>query len=673
MKIGPLEIPPKKEQNTEEEISNKEEQFVDNVIDKVSKFDTDGYQDYDKENFNLFLKENNIDLSNILDTYLNKTDPQRRFSVREMKYTMAFRSWLNCDTKNAQEYLRKKFDFRCDSNEEFLNKYRFFNLVAFFAYQVEDPFIKKEISENENAIFSILKEEKLKERGSFLLNYLAEDWVSVYERKIDGLFSEKQHDWVPYKITPNVYAFDTEHSVFIALNKPNLDLEKTSLYISKEEDYKKITSIIEKLEANLSIKRDFNIDEIQRDLDINKESFKELEKYFFLLKPEALMMDKESNNLNSVDMYLFRELKIGYHRDNLKEKTGIDFLELSLVEQRYFIDYLKFVDIGFVKNIVDFNKKFGKDGFRTFLSIEQGGEKMGDKILKLGDSEKLPEDVADKVFKKYGEIINTVDNIEEEIRKIFGNKDISNKVLVSVKETLLKRGAKMLSDLGDKVLDPKFKVNEVEILKELDEIKEETIILGQSYVGLYKEGIKVPIEDITTIKETSTKDLTEERKEELVKIYEKGRPKVTYDKQDHLEFLKEEFRNELNDKDISVVEICFKEETIIIALLDKKDEETLHIGGFTFIEDVKNAVIAEATMSYAFDKFKNYNIKALVDSRNPLLNMYLKRFGFRITKKLDSPEEIKNNGGEIYYEVEKTKDLKIGVKVEEKEGLKEAA
>lgn len=356
-------------------------------------------------------------------------------------------------------------------------------------------------------------------------------------------------------------------------------------------------------------------------------------------------------------------------------ETGLAANNYSWREQLILADTLTRVESK--EKILNFGKNFGKNGLRTFLSIEQevkeGGKEMGDKILALGDSEKFPEDIARKVFAKYGEIINTVDNTEEEIKKIFGQNDIPERVLNSVKETLLKRGAKMLSLLGDKVLDPKFEVNETEILKELDEIKEETIILGQSYVGLYKEGIKVPIEDVTTIKETSTKDLTDERKEELMKIYEKGRPKVTYDKQSHLEFLKEEFRNELNDKDISVTEICFKNETIIIALIDKKDEETLHIGGFTFVEDVKNAVIAEATMSYAFEKFKNYNIKALVDSKNPLLNMYLKRFGFRITKKLDSREEIRDNGGEIYYEVEKIKDFRIGEKVEEKEELLEEA
>lgn len=364
-------------------------------------------------------------------------------------------------------------------------------------------------------------------------------------------------------------------------------------------------------------------------------------------------------------------------RDFLEEEFEIEFKKLKIPEQFFFLEYIQTQTKENVIKLKEFIKKSNNekekiDKFKTFLSIEQGGKEMGDKIINLG--EKLPEEVAKKVFAKYGEIIDTADNTEVEIKKIFVDKDIPDRVLVSVKENLLKRGAKMLSDLGDMVQNPEFKVNEEEILKELSEIKEETIILGESYVGLYKEGIRVPIEDVTTTKETSTQDLDEKQKTELMEIYEKGRPKVTYENKEHLEFLKEEFKNELNDEDFSVFEICFKEETIIIALVDdKKDKDTLYIGGLTFVEDVKNAVIAEASMSHVIKKFKDKNIKALVDSRNPLLNMYLKRFGFKIIKKLDSPEEMKENAGELYYEIERPKDIKEEKIIGEKKEFEKAA
>lgn len=338
----------------------------------------------------------------------------------------------------------------------------------------------------------------------------------------------------------------------------------------------------------------------------------------------------------------------------LFDKLGYKIEDYSFQEQVFFIYYLKDISINYFNKIKRFINDYNKKGTKTFFSVAYKGLEVGDKILTLG--EKLPKEIANKIFNKYGEIIDTADNTEEEIKKIFGDKDISARVLVSVKETLLKRGAQMLSDLGDKVLDPNFKLNEVDILKELNNIKEETIILGKSYLELYREGIRVPIDEITTIKEISTENLNKKQKEELIKIYEKGRPKVTYESKEHLDFLKKEFKEELNDKNFFVNEICFKNETIIIALVNKRDKENLYVGGLTFIEEVQNAAVAEATMRHVLEKFKDKNIRALVDIRNPLLIMYQKRFGFKIMKKLDSPEEIKKNGGQIYVEIEKIKE-----------------
>lgn len=444
----------------------------------------------------------------------------------------------------------------------------------------------------------------------------------------------------------------------------NINGRKMILYtfplLTKDEVEKKKLEIIKNKTINNKI-NDIKVD----DFVTAKATLKE---YFIT---DYVAKNKEESDIdytNRISKLSDTTYVLGNFKSFMSE-TGLAANNYSWREQLILADAL--TSVNNKDKIINFGKNYKKDGLRTFLSVEHGGQKMGNKILVLG--EKLPEDTSKIVFAKYGEIINTADNIEEEIKKIFGDKDVPGKVIYSVKETLLKRGARMLSDLSDKVLNPGFKVNEIEILQELNEIKEETIILGQSYISLYKEGIKVPIEEVTTIKEAPVTDFNEKQKGDLLKIYENGRPKVTYERMEHLEFLKEEFKGELNDKNTSVFEICFNNETIIIALVENKDKDTLHIGGLTFVEDVKNAVIAEASMSYVLKRFEDKNIKALVDSRNPLLNMYLKRFGFKITKKLDSPEEIKNNGGEIYYEVEKTKELKIDQKTVEKQEFDKAA
>ena len=117
-------------------------------------------------------------------------------------------------------------------------------------------------------------------------------------------------------------------------------------------------------------------------------------------------------------------------REFIKTDLGFDFTQYTFQEQVYFLNYLKGVSIKKSREIKKFSEDYGHVGVRTFFSISYGGKEMGDKILILG--EKLPE-VAQKVFLKYGEIINIANNAEEEIKNIFGDKEISDKVLTSTK------------------------------------------------------------------------------------------------------------------------------------------------------------------------------------------------------------------------------------------------
>ena len=276
---------------------------------------------------------------------------------------------------------------------------------------------------------------------------------------------------------------------------------------------------------------------------------------------------------------------------------------------------------------------------------------MGDKILTLG--EKLPKDMAEKVFAKYGEIIDIANKAEEEIRKLYEKENIPKEISESVQEILLKRGAKFLAELGDRA----GTINEQEVLQELENIKTETIILGSSYLELYKSGEKISFDEIkgTTVEKISSENLSEEEKKEIINAYKNGRPKETYENQEHLDLLVKEFENDLNKKETYVFNIRFNGEIIAFADFQKKDENTFHIGGLTFLEDVRNPVVAEAVMNSIMKEFGRYNIVAEVHSKNKILNMYQKRFGFKIVGKMP----LEENAGELYYKIERPKDKKI--------------
>ena len=357
-------------------------------------------------------------------------------------------------------------------------------------------------------------------------------------------------------------------------------------------------------------------------------------------------------NLNSKELYnnyltFWNEPNI---RKFIEEDLGFHFENHTFQQQVYFLDYLKGVTIKEAKQIKDFSEKYGVAGFNSFLSIAHGGKKIATKILAIGDGEKIPGEVAKEIFVKYGEIIDSADKVEEEIKNIYKNEEIPVSIYKSTREVLLKEGVGLLLKILNE-LENGEKIDEDKILKELEEVKTNTIILGASYIELYKEGIKVPIEDITKIEKISSENLTEKEKLELLKVYENGRPKTTYENPEHLKLLTEEFKGELENKNTEIINIRFNGDIIIFAIADKKGEDDLYIGGLTFVDEVRNPVIAVSAMESILKEFKNYNIKALVDSKNPIMSMYIKRFGFKIIRELPREE----NAGELYYEIERPK------------------
>jgi hypothetical protein len=396
--------------------------------------------------------------------------------------------------------------------------------------------------------------------------------------------------------------------------------------------------------------------------DLDKEGEDGVVKDFFEIKKECALNSKE-------DLALFKVSSSLFFRDYLQKSLDVELSKITLENQFYFLNFIQgknetelYRFREFIKNSKNEEEKVNK--LKTFLSIEQGDKEMGHKILNLG--EKLPEDVAQKVFSKYGEIIDTADNAEEEVKKLYANDNIPSNVFISIKETLLKKGSSLLSGLANELSNYE-KIDEVEILKTLEDIKTSTIIMGKSYLELYKQGIKVPVEEIkdVCVEKISAGNLNDDEKKELLSVYEKGRPKETYENKAHIKLLKDEFEQTLNSKETFVFNIRFGGDIVTFATFNKENNDTLHIGGLTFIDDIRNPAIGEAVMNSIMDEFGNYNIKALVHSENKVLKMYQNRFGFKITKELPREE----NAGELYFEIERFKEKRI----EQSQELKEVA
>jgi len=463
------------------EIKQREPLNYKDIVKNLESFDTEGWDEYPTEKFKKYINENSINVGGSLDAYLAEISKiSDNFSVEELSYISAFRAWLQCDHGDAIKYAQEKFDFDCKNNEDFIKKYKFFNVVAFLISENRNNAGESAEIENEMDVFRKLKDSINKNEGSFLLNYLAKD----YERVIDGekhsVHDEQDLDYSPFKLAPDMYGFD-ERNFFAMVNKH--DLPRETFFISEPKDKFEIESIIS------------NPDQYKKTL-LKQEAFTKLLNYFKPLAVEDISVRNMSKNESSMDLILFRKLHEKYHRQNIYQITGVNLAEMPLKEQNSFVNYLKFANNIKVERIKLFAKRFDIKGLRTFLSLEHGGKEMGDKILTLG--EKLPEEVAEELFKKYSTFVDQANSLESFIKDNFA-KDFTkdSELLNKIREYIFKKGEELISSVYSKSNNDDFNADQV--LKDLDNIHVEKGLLLSIIKLLKSESNEFNIEDVLAL------------------------------------------------------------------------------------------------------------------------------------------------------------------------------
>lgn len=127
-------------------------------------------------------------------------------------------------------------------------------------------------------------------------------------------------------------------------------------------------------------------------------------------------------------------------RELVTRDLGVRITELSKEEQIFFLQFVKDIKVKDVERVCYFCRVFGRDGLRAFLSLEHGGEKMGEVVLAIPD--RYGEADARKIFAKYGEIVGAARGAKEYVFEQFGE-DRTREANV-VEEALLRRGKNLL-------------------------------------------------------------------------------------------------------------------------------------------------------------------------------------------------------------------------------------
>lgn len=365
---------------------------------------------------------------------------------------------------------------------------------------------------------------------------------------------------------------------------------------------------------------------------------------------EYSTLDYVSKNSNESDKdYTERVSKlsdISYVLGNFRSfmsETGLAANNYSWKEQLILADALTSVEDE--EKIKRFGKEFGKNGLRTFLSIEQvgkeEGEKMGDKILNLG--EKLPEDVAQKVFAKYGEIIDVADNTHKTLEDILPKESIGNfqKEINEIKESMLNRAKDLLCAFYDK------KDNNVEqLLKDLERYKSEILLYADTYKKLKDSGKGIKLEDI---KNTEITVLSQEEKEKIAKnLWDITRANRPFIKEGTEEMISREknFNLTIENKNSNFYVLKHKNEIVAFCSVTPDENNDLYLESLNTESEVKGSQIGGAFLPVILERMKNLgkNIYGHVHVLNSGTLPYYERLGFKI-------QEIKEGGELKYYEI----------------------
>ena len=596
------------------------------LIDLITNFDTDGYSPYSIEGFKEKILNKGIKVELILENYLSDlliSKNQENFNIDEMKFHSALRAWLHCDHINALGWIEEKFNFDCKDDKDFLRKYRLLNFVAVLIFENknvdEDTARLSPIVKQERAVFGKLQDSVSRKNGSFLLNYFSEDYLKTESSERFSVMGDKL-DFAPFEIAPKIFALDKK-SPFVLISKNSLDYD--GLYLSKPEDYAQLNLIIENIKE-----RGFPSQE-------------EFDSFINFFKPVEY-----KTKISETEAEIYRKLQLPYHREKLFLETGIPFNSLSIEEQVYFLNYLKFSNKDDLNLIKKHYKVFGIKGFKTFLSLEHGRE-MGDKILKLG--EKLDEKDAKKIFAKYGEIVDATNEVADFVSKNLVSDNDKNQYVSEIIETLLKKGKQLLESSAVRLgVCTKEECEEIgkNIVQELSFIKKEVILTASTFKAVSKEpGVKLADLKNVSVEITNNYDILNKYRSQMEAIFLLNR--VDYPK-DVKQKSFEEFKEALEDSKGREFYLLKEGEDILGFLrLDFLPSGNLYAASLNIRSEIKGLAMGGAFLREILDeKARTSNIEALVYESNPMFNRYISdEYKFKI---IGDIENYKDTGKKFY-------------------------
>lgn len=406
---------------------------------------------------------------------------------------------------------------------------------------------------------------------------------------------------------------DSESDVGFKISSIKYKEDIVDLDKKQKEIFKQIKDLqdLYKKEFNYDLAFKSDADSRLYFLKNNKKNIKSdtLEEEILVLK-QIVKLEKQENNLFQQNLYKLENFDLkDFFKNNvndyenlsgflvniwsndtlsneIKDSLGVSVTDFSITEQAYILDFLKNAKNKDLPTIKEFSKKYKENGFRTFLSIEHGGQDMGDKILTL--SQKLPEDLAKKLFSKYSEYIDSVNTVEDFIKENFAKFGEFSDLIPKTKEAMFVRGYELLRSQAEKIEKNEFNEDKFNLV--IEKAKTNVDMFKNIFRVAREHDRDTSFEDFANLnpQEIDSSELNKEDEIQIKEIIKKN-----YDNPELQNQVLESFKNAL--KNGTKLNLLRRNEKIIAtSRLDTKDKDTLYFGSFNVDSDYCGSKIGDA-------------------------------------------------------------------------------
>lgn len=277
--------------------------------------------------------------------------------------------------------------------------------------------------------------------------------------------------------------------------------------------------------------------------------------------------------VQNVTKKISREVGVGIHNLSWREQLQIAGMEYEsgVLEKD--------------SRFMEFAKKYKLNGLCSFLSLEHGGQEMGDKILKIG--EKLDSEKANQIFAKYAELVEASSGVEKYVAQQFGDAAITD--AREIAEKLLIRGKKLLELVADNANMSEESLQR--ILDKIEVVRGDVELFKATFKNMREKEILMPLEKMkdTRVHSFSGKEIVNDQN-----MIEKMKTSITKNYAEYPEefqqMIQESFDKKIGDEKVNFEIATYKnsEERELMAFLTMTEQSDgrLYFGSFNINSDI---------------------------------------------------------------------------------------